>query len=58
MPRFLINERDCHHASEAKVLALVEKLLPTDELIVTKEIGSGYYVTVEEGEVPKSFEEE
>ena len=50
MPRFLITETPKQHASIGHIVYLVERLKLTDKLEVRKEIGSGYFVEVTEGE--------
>jgi len=59
MWRFSARDCDRHHASEAAVLDLIERLVVGDQMEVRKEIGSGYHVVIEEAlplKPPKDFE--
>ena len=57
MWRFSYIDRDKHHATEAQLLELVERLVPGDKLEVEKEIGTGFHVTVQEAEPPRPIRE-
>ena len=56
--KFLITEAPKHHAQISHIIFLLENLSPTDKLEIQKEIGSGYFVRVIEGEEIKTLEGE
>ena len=50
--RYMIEDIDVRHATESRILELIEKMVCGDMLFISKEDGTGYRVRVEEADEP------
>ena len=50
--RYMINDTDVRHATESRILGLIERMVRGDMLFISKEDGTGWRVRVEEADEP------